>query len=110
MRWRAVVDLANFLFHLGLEPSSGRCFRIKTAMGDSQWTALPLGQHASPYRTERMAQVVGETLRRQGVHLMWYIDDILILGEYLGTMQKHPNFSASHAQMQDLLSTRNCQN
>jgi len=50
-------------------------------MGDFKWTALPFGLHCSPYLAGRLAQVVEKTLRHQGVHLIWYVDDILILGD-----------------------------
>jgi len=54
--------------------------RYKTEMGDFQWTALPFGLHSSPYWTGRLAQIVEETPRRQAVHLIWYVDDILMFG------------------------------
>jgi len=79
LTWGAVVDLSNFFFHLGLHPSAGRWIRIKTEMGEFQWTAQPFGLHCSPYWTGRPAQVVAKTLRHQGVYLIWYVDDILIL-------------------------------
>jgi len=81
LTWGALVDLSNFFFHLGLHPSAGRWIRIKMEMGEFQWTALHFGLHCSPYWTGQMAQVVEKTLRRQGVHLIWYVNDILILGE-----------------------------
>ncbi|MGC9156565.1 MAG: reverse transcriptase domain-containing protein, partial [Ferrimicrobium sp.] len=37
--------------------------------------------HCSPYWTGRLAQVVEKTLRHQEVHLIWYVEDILILGD-----------------------------
>jgi len=43
-------------------------------MDDFQWTSLPFGLHC-------LAQVVEKTLRHQGNHLIWYMDDILILGD-----------------------------
>jgi len=46
-----------------------------------QWTALPFGLHSSTYCTGRLAQVVDKTLSQQGVHLIWYVDDIIILGD-----------------------------
>jgi len=46
-----------------------------------QWTAPPLGLHASPNWNSRLAQVVEKILRRQGVHLIWDVNDILILGD-----------------------------
>ena len=49
LTWAVVVDLSNFFFQLGLHPSAGRWIRIKTAMGNFQWTALPFGLHCSPY-------------------------------------------------------------
>jgi len=49
LTWGAVVDLSNFFFHLVLQPSAGRLIRIKTEMGDFQWTALPFGLPCSPY-------------------------------------------------------------
>jgi len=81
LTWGAVVDLSNFFLHLGLHPSAGRWIRIKKEMGDFQWTALPFGLQCSPYWTGRFAQVVEKTLRLQEAHLIWYADDILILGE-----------------------------
>jgi len=79
--WEAVLYLSNIYFNLGQHPSSWRWIRIKTEMGNFQWTALPFGLHCSPYWTGRLAQVVEQILRHQGVHLIWYVDDILILGE-----------------------------
>jgi len=76
--WR--YNGGEFFFHLGLHPSAGGWIRIKTGMGDFQWTALPFGLICPPYWTGRLAQVVEKTLRHQGVHLIWYVDEILILG------------------------------
>jgi len=76
-----VVDLSNFFFQLALHPSAGRWIRIKTEMGDFQWKALTLGLHCSRYWAGRLARVVQKTLSHQGVHLIWYVDDILILGD-----------------------------
>jgi len=81
LTWGAVVDLSNFFFRLCLHPSAGRWIRIKTEMGDFQWTALPFGLHCSPYWMDPLAQVVEKTLRHKGVHLFWHVDDILILGD-----------------------------
>jgi len=76
-----VVDLSNVFFYHGLHPSAGIWIRIKTEMGDFQRTDLPFGLHFSPYWTGRLAQVVEETLRHQGVHLILYVEDIHILGD-----------------------------
>ena len=89
LTWAVVVDLSNFFFHLGLHPSAGRWIRIKTAMGNFQWTALPFGLHCSPYWTARMAHVVEGALRGQGVHLIWYVDDILVLGTSQAEVANH---------------------
>jgi len=67
--------------HLGLHPSAGRWTGIKKEMGNFQWTDLPFGLILSPYWTCRLDQVVGNTLRSQGVHLIWYVDDIRLLGD-----------------------------
>jgi len=88
LTWGAVVDLLNFFFHLGGHPSVGRWIRIKTEMGDFQWTALPVGLHYSPFWTDRLAQVVEKTLRHKGVHLFWYGDEILILGTVNNPFQR----------------------
>jgi len=95
----AVVDLSNFFFHLGVHPSAGRWIRIKTEMGDFQWTTLPtFGLHCPPFWTGRLAQVVEKTLRHQGVHLMWCVDDILILGRQSAICFNEPRESSSDMQ------------
>jgi len=69
------VNLSNFFFHPGLHPSAGRWSTIKTEMGDFQWTALPLIGRAD------WPKWWGRHCATRRFTLIWYVDDILILGD-----------------------------
>ena len=53
---------------------------MKTLEGGIQFNALPFGLQCSPYWTHKLARPLISYLRNLGVKLVWYVDDILILG------------------------------
>ena len=80
LQWGVVLDLKNWFFHLGLDKASGRWVRIPTKSGGLQFTALPFGLASSPYWSHRLSRPIVKSLRSDGHIVIWYVDDILVLG------------------------------
>ena len=85
-------EAALQLLHLRHNPSDGwRPRRARPAVPEaSLWpvrrptawraAALPFGLASSPYWAERLAQPIIQHLRSMGMTLVWYVDDLLLLG------------------------------
>jgi hypothetical protein len=75
-----VIDLQDFFWNLALNPEGGRWFRYWDGQQGWQATALPFGWNGSPYWTQRLARPIVKWLRQRGHQVVWYVDDLLILG------------------------------
>ena len=78
------MDLQSWFHHLQIHSSSRRWMRFKQRTGEAfEIEALPFGLACSPYWAHRMAKVILSWVRNtlQDVTVIWYVDDIAILGE-----------------------------
>lgn len=81
-RWGATMDMQDFFHHLQLHSSASRWMRMRTSDGKAyECTAMPFGLACSPYWAHRLAHPIVQQMRRRGATLIWYVDDVLVLGQ-----------------------------
>lgn len=76
----ATLDMANWFHHLALSNKARRWARCKVQGRAYEMTALPFGLSSSPYWAHRLSKPILEWARAQRLTLVWYVDDVLILG------------------------------
>jgi len=78
--WMTSIDLKNGFHHIPVHPRDqqhlGMCWKGKIYT----WTHLPFGLSASPYIFCKVLRETITILRRQGIRVNCYMDDLLILG------------------------------
>lgn len=80
------LDLKSWFHHLALSPKAQRWARFQTSADQNslhtgfKMTAMPFGLKSSPIWAHRLARPIIQWARNQGMHLVWYVDDILLLG------------------------------
>lgn len=82
----AKLDILSAFKHCALSPSDARCMVFEVGGVLWRWKALPFGSAASPSLFQKALQPLIDDLRRQGVMLVVYVDDILIVGRSEGTL------------------------
>lgn len=80
-RWGAKLDLADAFFHIGLAPMASRWVRVTADGLAIELMGMPFGLALSPYWCQRLCRPVAAHLRHLGIPLIWYVDDLLILGK-----------------------------
>ena len=79
--WGATADMANSFRHLALSNKARRWARFKIQGRAYEMTALPFGLASSPYWPHRLSKPILEWARAQKLTLVWYVDDVLLLGK-----------------------------
>jgi len=78
--WMTSIDLKDGFHHIPVHPRDqqhlGMCWKGKIYT----WTHLPFGLSASPYIFCKVLRETITILRRQGIRVNCYMDDLLILG------------------------------
>ena len=77
--WAVKIDLKDAYFHVGIHQDSRHLLRFFVDNKVYQFKALPFGLNIAPYIFSRIVDFVASYLRRQGVHIVVYLDDWLIL-------------------------------
>ena len=87
--WMARVDLkdAYFMIPMGQEDRDFLKFQWKDKT--YQFTCLPFGLSSAPWVFTKTTRPVVATLRELGLHLVIYIDDILIMAETESLLKDH---------------------
>lgn len=80
-KWAVKVDLKDYFHHLAIHPHSQRWIRLKAGEMGFQFLCLPFGLQSSPYWCHLLAKAVLAHLRPQQYLVVWYVDDILVLGQ-----------------------------
>ena len=78
--WGLTLDLRSWFHHLALHRRSQRWVRYQVHHQAYQQIALPFGLKCSPFWSHRLSHPILKYLRSQGITLVWYVDDILLLG------------------------------
>ena len=81
LTWGASVDMQDWFHNLAVHPRARRWMRIR--LGDQAWELreLPFGLNSAPWWSHRLSVPIIRHLRSLGIPLLWYVDDILLLGE-----------------------------
>ena len=83
LQWGAKLDLKDAFFHLGMHKKSSRWLRCavdSNLSGAYELMGMPFGLSLAPYWCQRLCRPVARHLRALGHHLVWYVDDVLVLG------------------------------
>ena len=73
------LDLSDAYFHILIHPAYRKFLRFTDGTSVFQFRALPFGLTSAPRVFTRLMQVVASFLRLQGIRLLQYLDDWLIL-------------------------------
>jgi ribonuclease HI len=75
------IDLKNGFHHVGVHPDFRKYLGIYWRGIYYVWNVLPFGLGASPYFFQKTVRPVVEWLRSQGIRLVFYVDDCLLMVE-----------------------------
>jgi len=75
------IDLEDAFYHMMIHPSMRRFFRFQWKDQVYQFNVLPFGYRDAPRLFTMMLRVVLKEIRKQGVRLIAYMDDLLIMAE-----------------------------
>jgi len=78
--WLASVDLKDAYFHIGIRKEHRKYLRFCWQGKLYEYTVLPFGLSTAPRVFTKILAPVIEWLRRKGVQLYAYLDDILVVG------------------------------
>lgn len=73
------LDLSDAYFHVSIHPTFRKFLRFTDGTSVFQFRALPFGLTSAPRVFTRIMLVVGAYLRSQGIRLLQYLDDWLLL-------------------------------
>ena len=76
----AKVDLTDAYFTVPIFQGHRRFLRFRWGRKTFEYTCLPFGLNASPWVFTKLLKVAVTFLRRSGVRLVIYLDDLLVIG------------------------------
>ncbi len=79
--WFVTIDLKDAYFHVSIIPSHRKFLRFAFGGETFQYRVLPFGLALSPRTFTKCMDAALVPLRLQGVRLLYYIDDLLILAQ-----------------------------
>lgn len=77
----ASIDLKDAYFHIPVHPSLRKYLRFIWRGKLYEFLVLPFGLSTAPFIFTKVTRPVAAFLRAQGIRLIFYLDDILILGQ-----------------------------
>lgn len=83
------LDLEDAYFHIPIHPASRRFLRFTDGIDVFQFRALPFGLSLAPRVFTRVMLVIASTLRSQGIRLIQYLDDWLLLDSCPTSLRGH---------------------
>ena len=81
LSWGVKIDLKNWFHHLGVHQSTKRWLRFKVDQIGYQVAAMPFGWSMSPWWANKLSKPLQAWMNKMGIPHLWYVDDILVLGE-----------------------------
>ena len=78
--WLAKVDLKDAYFSVALNPAQRKFFCFKWRGKIFQYVSMPFGLGPAPRIFTKILKPIISSLRKQGLRLVAYLDDILIIG------------------------------
>ena len=79
--WACKVDLKDAFLHVPLDEPARKFFRFWHRQKLYQWATLPFGYRDSPRTFQKLMLEAIRPLRKRGVRMALYLDDMLILGK-----------------------------
>ena len=79
--WAASVDLKDAYFHIPLNRRSRRFLRFGWKKKLYQFLVLPFGLSTAPFVFTMVTKPIVAFLRSRGIRVLFYLDDILVIGK-----------------------------
>ncbi|KAJ8916439.1 hypothetical protein NQ315_014652, partial [Exocentrus adspersus] len=74
------IDLKDAYFFIAIAESHKKCFRFKFQGKLYQFTCIPFGLNIAPWLFTKLLKPVLKSLRKEGLKIVVYVDDWLIIG------------------------------
>ncbi len=94
--WFAAIDLKDAYFHVSILPRHRPFLRFAFEGRAYQYKVLPFGLSLSPRVFTKVAEAALVPLREQGVRILNYLDDWLILAQSQDLLCEHRDMVLSH--------------
>ncbi len=94
--WFAAIDLKDAYFHVSILPHHRPFLRFAFEGRAYQYKVLPFGLSLSPRVFTKVAEAALVPLREQGVRILNYLDDWLILAQSQDQLCEHRDMVLSH--------------
>ena len=79
--WAVCLDLRDAYFHVPVHTRHGRFLQFIWKGQTYRYTALPFGLSTSPFCFTKVTKPIVQYLRSQGVRVVFYLDDVLLLAQ-----------------------------
>ena len=89
------LDLSDAYFHVGIHPAFRKYLRFTDGTSVFQFKALPFGLSSAPRVFTRLMLAIASCLRLQGIRLLQYLDDWLILSSSRPVLLSHLQLAVS---------------
>ncbi len=94
--WFAAIDLKDAYFHVSILPRHRPFLRFAFEGRAYQYKVLPFGLSLSPRVFTKVAEAALVPMREQGVRILNYLDDWLILAQSQDQLCEHRDWVLSH--------------
>ncbi len=91
-----MIDLKYAYFHVSILPQHRKFLRFAFGVEAYQYLVLPFGLALSPGTFTKCVDAALATLRLQGIRILNYIDDWLILAQLEETVARHRDVVLAH--------------
>ena len=89
------LDLTDAYLTVPMHPDSRKFLRFLLGDKTYEFTAMPFGLNVAPRLFTKMMKPVVASLRSQGVRLIIYLDNILIIASSIETLNRHKTLAIS---------------
>ncbi|KAF0039330.1 hypothetical protein F2P81_007565 [Scophthalmus maximus] len=94
--WFASIDLKDAYFHVPIVPRHRKFLRFSFRGVQFQYNRLPFGYSLAPRTFAKCVETALEPLRRRGIRVLFYLDDLVIMASSERSAALHTVELASH--------------